>query len=478
MAYGKDADVLRKTGSFRQRAQSFNNKRNENRSSGGGGTAPFFVNQYKPPLGTDPDMIRIIEGKHLLQQLKGSGEEAVVEEVELPFYMYAEHFDGRNEKSAICSAGPFAFSKKKAQPCHGCEIYWSTRETQADGKKKSDRMSRREMYVWSIVDYGVYHKMEQIDNNGQIRRNESTGEAYTRWVKCSGMGCDGCKAGKESKRGDTRHWPMGWAHYQTLLDIDRQVGRSCRTCGTMDSIQSVAWVCAACGELMIDMRTTSLKMEDIDKATTKDLKCGCGFTGLPVEIMQCMACSPQGRVAARATLFDVDMNVSRVAAAAGQGKQTALSVTRWSNPRPVDPNYTSLWKPLPLEKIYAPTPLNIQAEQFGVKGTPPPTDNSTGSGRQPMTGEGHHRPFASSGLPAAPTMGAPMMGPPPGAGTMSPPPMQQFQPPGFVPPASPNMAPPGFQPPPLVPQPAAPAPVGFPGGGGLLPPPNMPRSPQ
>lgn len=374
MAYGKNSAVLQGAGgSFRQRANAYSQHKDQQRQRGGGG-APFFVNQYKPSL-EEADTIRIIEGHYKVKEAVGEGDQAQVRETELPFYPWTEHFDGRNRKSCICSAGPFAGNRKKSEPCHGCSIHFETREVGADGKKKSGRMSRSEKYAFSVLDYGRYHKMQQVDHQtGQVKRNDK-GEPYYNWAKCDGVGCDGCKAQAETTSGQTRHWSLGYGHYQTLLSADDMVGKSCVNCGGYETIDGLAWVCPNCGEAHIDLRTTSLKIDQVKETVLRDFHCPCGYNGFLNEIISCRQCTQAGGAARRATIFDVDMQVKRVETGTGDNKQTILMIVRTSPPRPIDKAFEALGKPLPLEKTYAPTPLEVQAQQFGV----------TTSNRQPRT---------------------------------------------------------------------------------------------
>lgn len=427
MAYGKDKEVLQAAGSFRQRAGAFNSNQNERRGSAGGGNAPFFVNQYKPSVDTT-DTIRLIEGHYKVEEVFGEGENVGTREVDLPFFPWTEHFDGRTEKSTVCSAGPFAMDKKRRCLCYGCDIHWSTREVQADGKKKSDRMSKRGMYAWNVLDYGVYHKMPQIDRQtGQIRRNDQ-GEAYTQWTKCVGVGCDGCKTQAESVTGQARHWSMGFGHYQTLLSADEEVGKSCVTCGGFETITGRAWTCAGCGDAIVDMHTTNLKKEQIQEITEKrEFSCNCGYKGFLNEIIECRGCQN----AKRATVFDVDMQVKRVVTGKGDNAQTALQIVRTSAPRPIDKAFEHAAKPLPLNKIYAPSSLEVQSKQFNY--TPevkrePRTSADIASGQAPPP---------SAFVPQQ----APGFGPPP-VGFQAP---AGFAPPGaFSPPVQPQQ--PSFTP--------------------------------
>ncbi len=429
MAYGKDPQNLPTSGSFRQRANQYQHKREQQRSSGGGGGGFYWANQYKPS-DEDPDMVRVIEGHYKVPQVVGSGKEAVVEMVELPFLPFSEHYDGREKKSCICSAGPFAGSKEKSDPCPGCELFFSGMEKDQNGKKKAGRMSRREMYVFTVLDYGIYHNVEQTDKTGAFRTKDD-GTPWMEWKKCEGQGCDACRNNKETRRGATRHWALGWGHYTTLLDADKQIGKSCSNCAGVGTIRCIAWTCPACGDAIVDMSTTALKTKEIDELTSRPVQCKCGYEGFAQEIIDCMSCTNAGGLAKRATIFDVDMNVKRIKATDG-GNQTTLSISQWSPPRPIDVNYKDFGKALDLPKIYAPTAPDKQCELFNYK--------PNASGRTPVTAGDAARPYGgqqqmqqppSNQVPyGAPTMNGPAMPPPPA--------MQQPAP--MAPPSAPAMS--------------------------------------
>ena len=434
MAYGKDPKNLGTSGSFRQRANSYQHQKDQSRKRGGGGGGVYWATQFKPTI-DDVDTVRIIEGKFKVPQVVGNGKDATLEMIELPFFPFAEHYDGREKKTAICSAGPFAGSKDKSDPCVGCELFWSGMEKDQNGKKKQGRMSRREMYVFTVLDYGVYHNVEQVDfKTGQVRINEQTNQPWMQWVKCEGQGCDACRQGKETRRGATRHWALGWGHYQTLLDADKKIGKSCSNCRAVGSINCIAWTCPQCGDAIVDMASTPLKAKEIDELVSKPVTCGCGFNGFAQEIIECRSCTPAGGTAKRATIFDVDMNVNRVADPNG-GNQTTLAISNWSAPGPVDPNFKDFNKSLNLEQIYAPTPIEKQRDLFDVKG-PIRTPVTSGDASRPW--QGQQPPQQQQNLPPPPQMQPPMTNPyaqPPGvtigqggaggSGQWQPPPMQQ-----------------------------------------------------
>lgn len=424
MAYGK-APQASNQGSFRQRANQYQQGKEKSRKRGGGGGGVYWQNQYKPSM-DNVDTIRIIEGKYMCPQIVGEKDDAKVEMVELPFFTLSEHYDGREEKSSICSAGPWAGSKKKSEPCYGCEIFWAGMgEKDHNGKKKQGRMSRREMYAFTVIDYGVYHHVPQTDfKTGQIRTKDD-GTPWMEWKKCEAtpdtpQSCSGCRSAAETRRGARLHWQLGWGHYQTLLDADKQIGKSCSNCCAANSIVGIAWTCAACGDAIVDMATTTLKPKEIDELVGKNVTCTCGHTGFAQEIIECRSCTGAGGTAKRATIFDVDMNVKRVADPNG-GNATTLAISQWSTPAPIDPLFKEFAEPIDLAKVYAPTPLEKQRELFRYT----PGSAAGAVQRTPVTAGDAARPYGNQQAP----QGAPQPQGTPAGGF----PGQAWSPPGMQP---------------------------------------------
>lgn len=363
MAFGKNPAGLAQVGSFRQMGHSWSQSRNEKKVRNSS-SVPAWINQYRPS--TDlPDTIRLIAGDYNVEDVDRNGNVFVVQH--LPFYPFTEHYDSRSKKYSVCSAGPFASDRNKKQPCHGCDLFWSSmkEDPQRPGRKKPGFMSKRDMSVFTVIDYNTYHKVEQIDQQtGRVRTNDK-GEPYYNWIKCGGRVCDACDAGKETKQGKRLHWAMGSDHYNTLLTSDKDIGRSCVTCGENEVIHMEAWLCTQCGEAVIDDRSR-LSEKDIDDIVLKPATCKqCGHHGFLQELINCTNCTSAGREPKRATLFDVDIKVRRVEASDGSNRST-LNVSGFSKPGPVSKTFQEYNKPEELNKIYAPTPLEVQAVLFQV----------------------------------------------------------------------------------------------------------------
>lgn len=374
MAYGKDKSHLH--GNFLQTAKRSMNKA---KKGGGGGGAPYFVNRYKPPT-QGSDVVRLLPGNYPVPLIDQENGVAILDEhgqqalESFNYFQFVEHFHGGKKKSSICSAGPLANFKGKAQPCHACtRFWWEWEQRQASGDKDKPRaMSKRDMWVFSVLVMMPFHKVEDTDENGQVRKNERTDEAFFKWLQCDGRGCEHCKNKKETKRGHVQHWPMGRNHFNTLVSYAVELGKHCVECAQMDCIQDLAWVCQnpECGEAVIDMTNTQLSDEDIAKITDQPMACpACHHLDYLQDIYECTNCAQSRRGGRRASLFDVDLYVTRVEDPNGETNGTSLSITRFVGPKPIDAIYgKELREPLNLPKIYVPTSLDRQIALFG----PPP----------------------------------------------------------------------------------------------------------
>jgi hypothetical protein len=381
MSFGKDPKLALAGGSFRQTVNSFGK---DLVTRGPKGKMPYFVDQYQPSIGF-ADTIRLIAGNY--SQMHAIGEGDAVEAIELPaFYItFTEHYLAATKKSCICSAGPFANIKGKRAPCRGCDIFWETAvRDPGTNRLDSNVISRQDKYAVSVLDYGPYHKIEQFDaKTGMVKMNNKTNEPSFNWVKCQGQGCDACRAGKELKHGNMSHWPMSYTHNQVLLAAELNIGRSCVTCKSVDQnnvspIRSLCWTCRNCGSVAIDMSTSTMKLDEIYKATDRPHLCAdCGEKSLLEEQIVCVECEKLGQKGKRAGLFDVDLRVQSFDVPGQKGKQ--LQVSGWSPPRPVDPNFAAIAIPVDLPARYAPDSWEYQISRFGAP-------NPNAQGRAPVTG--------------------------------------------------------------------------------------------
>jgi hypothetical protein len=304
----------------------------------------------------DPDTVRFVPGEYPFTEVK---EDGTTEVTDLPYLTFTEHFDGRCNTSGICSAGPFAYYKDKRDPCLGCDIFWET------GGKKGGRMSRREMKAFTVLNLGTFHEVDEVDHKGNVKISDKTKKPFTQWVKCTGRRCDACAQSKPTKKGHLQHYAMGYGHFSQLKEYSKTIGKCCTTCRGKDTIRELAYLCPNCKDAVIDMSTTHLTDEEIAKMVDGDVPCPhCRQSVLLEEVVECTGQMPDGSPcpeANRAGIFDVDISFKKVAGPEGTNQST-LMFTGFGPVCELDPVYGA--KPMDFAKMYAPTPLEQQAEKF------------------------------------------------------------------------------------------------------------------
>jgi len=444
MAFNKDPQGLVGIPAFGGSLQQRQSMMQKNRPARGA-RGRRFSDEIKPPMAPQIMTGRIIPGAYATTFAYGKDAALMTQQFE--WWQFVEHFDGRTNKSCICSAGPFREYKGRRDPCTGCDLFFLPSEKGADGKKNK-RMSARQMYVFSFLDFQNYHKVISMEDGRP--RTGNNGEAFFDWVPCEGRTCPHCHTAKETVSGRVRPWVMGETHFSALVHgYGGFIGKSCAACGGRDTIQSLAWLCPHCGDAIIDMATTRFSDAEISKMVLDVMRCpnpSCAQLAIPNEIIKCGAC-PNGQ---RSTIFDVDINASRQGT--GEGSQTALTISTWSNPQRIDPRFAAIAKALPLDKMYLPTPVEEQNKKFGMTAEgpvqnqgfraygqqPPPQGFTPPQQQQQFAPYPQQQQFAPQYPPQqggyAPTAAVPGAYPPP-----QPQPQQPYYPPqGFPPGFTPN----------------------------------------
>jgi hypothetical protein len=350
MAYGKPPLQTANVGGWRYNAGKRQNEKKQQRG-GGGWAGSRFSNIFRPPIGTTT-MIRLIPGQYKLQravELEPGKWGLKTDTCE--YFEYTEHFDGRTYKSTICSAGAIWFRKQYAQPCIGCRAYFAA-PRDSEGRRKG-RFSRIERYAFTVLEYGPFCKIEQTDENGLVKVSEKTGKAYTEWRRKAEVPQG--VAILEEKEGHIQHWSVGFGHFEVIKGYDALIGKTCASCGTPDSITRRALLCRKCGTDIVDCQNTSVSPQDQETMLQGDVECPhCHHIATPEEFIECSQCAHP----ARASVFDVDINVQRL----DTPGQTQLIFTSWSKPHPIDPSYKA--RPLDLPSIFAPDSIEVQERRF------------------------------------------------------------------------------------------------------------------
>lgn len=413
MAYGKDESQLNKIvpfgGNISQRARHYAKSREQARERRGrGGGAPYWRNVLKCPT-SHSRLVRLIPGQY--EQLVTYDDETITKEV-FEYHIFREHYHGATGRGAICSAGPLYRNKDKSDDCPGCSMFWEdvkerrAKNARGDKSKGPNRISMRDQYVFTVWDYGLWLKIPDTDRNGNARTDDN-GQPYTSWHMAPSN--DPRVNQYEHKYGMLIPWPMGETYKDTLLQYnDKSVRNDCATCGTQGSIQCVQKICGNpnCEHPVYDPSDTTMSPEQIDKLESEPYTCPvCNETNFINEMVECSVCLQNGQEPRRASIFDIDLEVTAVGT---KGQQTVLQILNRSTPRPIqiaDPEILKTVGPLDLARQFSPTPPDKQRGMWGIddsprqqQGGPPPVQHQNqqrAANQMPSMGAGVNMP----GLP-------------------------------------------------------------------------------
>lgn len=400
MAFGKDPQSLNPVapfgGNFHQKQQAAMRKPKRT-----GHNVPHWVDQFKPN-DVVADTIRTVP---VICRVSRVADNEQLYEEDVPWYEYSEHYHGSFKKSSICSAGSFRFFRDKRDPCYGCDIYWEDFTIRKAIEKEKGikpnnpkRVNLRDMFALCVIDMALFHKMPQADENGQIQFNPNTKEPYWEWQKCRGVGCHGCMQGTESKQGRMLTWPMGKNHFTALNGYAEYIGNCCAVCGGRDCMDWQLWQCGSpdCGHPIIRKASTTYDMRQIKEITSQPFHCKqCNMVVYLQEVVTCTRCSLQQMMGARATIFDVDLQVKTQRSNDPNTNQTQLIIPAFSDPRPVAPAYAELIKkPIDLKARFSPTSLELQAKLFNY--TPPQAQQQ--APQQPQDPAQYAQPYGQQGM--------------------------------------------------------------------------------
>lgn len=349
MAYGKQPLSAANVGGWRRQAAATESSKEKMRAR-----KPYvgsrFSNRYWPSEA--PELIRLIPGEYNVQlpvELE-NGKYGVVTN-KLVYYNCGQHFDAYTHKSSICSGGPLFANKTHAQPCIPCRAYF-TSPKKADGRRECRFGFRSDLYVFTVLDYLPYVKVEQVDATGLVRLNDKTGEPYTEWIRKGTRDADIL----DEKLGHIMHWPVYYKDFHKLMEYDAAINSSCRSCGARDSISRLALICKQCGNAIIECAQTSVQAQAQDKMLETSVVCPhCKHSAPPEEYLDCSNCENP----IRATIFDVDITVSK-----SNVKNSEITISKYSAPHAIDPSYKA--QPLDLVALYAPDSIEAQEQRFGV----------------------------------------------------------------------------------------------------------------
>lgn len=243
---------------------------------------------------------------------------------------------GRNRNGAVvhcrCQGG-----KLKGVPCVLCheakkdlkskqEAYDKLRAEGhgRDAKRPRSMLEPSVHYAFTVIRLSWFHRVEHPGKNG--------GRSWTDYERCpetdevvakDATDCPHCINGVPRTFGLRRFFNAGYGYYESLLDIERDIGRKCKTCGGKIIVQK--YICRHCykdGKMttLMDPKTTQMRPEDRATFWKKRVKCAvCDREAKPLEVIKCSNDCGKPR---RRKLWDVWLTLHR------QGGEKTSSIVK------------------------------------------------------------------------------------------------------------------------------------------------------
>lgn len=382
MAFGKDNSHLQTIPSFGQATiEQQMALSDQKRRPGGGGGGIWWKNTFHiSDNPANPSKFRLLRGEYE-QEYNYQGQLATGT---FPYYIFVKHYQsmGRDKpgKQGICSAGPLYMDKKHRKECYACDKFWEEYEQRqadraagGDGKHPNS-MSLIDQFAWNVLDYGYFFEMPDVDARGQVRTNKE-GKPYMVWEKALNTN-DPKYQGKKWKEGNVCSWPISKSWREDIMSLNTVIGQRCGSCGT-GHITTQGWYCgnAQCRQFIFDPLNTSMTTEQQQSLSRNPFQCPhCGLLELPYEHVICNTCQQ----ARKANIFDADLWGFKQKNSSNS-KGTHLTFTNWTLNTPAfQTGQATEIKLLDLPKIFAPTPLEVQAKIWNVPGARQAVQQDTG----------------------------------------------------------------------------------------------------
>lgn len=373
MSFGRDREGLAKVTGWRAQGARYTGAVAKKKRTGGGGGARYRDAYW--PVEDSVDRVRMVPGEYEVEiplldangDLVVKNEKPQSEKMTMLYYPYDEHRDNTTGKTTICSGGVFKGYRDYRQPCRGCDRYFeeSSRE---GGKWTPGPVSRRTLYAFNVWNFAKFAHAPQLDREtGSPRMNPETNEPYMEW-RAIRKGEE--KKYKEYEQEDGRllHWAMGATYQKNLAAKEAAaIGGNCMNCGEADSIEILAYLCPNCQNCLVEIGNTDMDLSEIKEYLSRTPTCPeCDEKVVPAEHVECKSC---GDEAQRATIFDVEMRITKVQTGVNKNgdKEFGLNIEYAWPPNETVEDFTSQLKngTLPLAEIYAPTPWDKQLEILG-----------------------------------------------------------------------------------------------------------------
>ena len=180
----------------------------------------------------------------------------------------------------------------------------------------------KNQYFFNIIHFDVYKKQEVKDRKGNViiaSRGPNQGQPLQSWQPVNNIRDrkNACKSPDE----DTaffrkKYLQVGPTHYDNLLTILDKARELCHCSGRLDIAN---YECEHCGAHMLDMDSSDLTIEDVNRFGDGVKRCGsCRQRGFPIPVLECDSCDTP-------TPHRFDQVVAKVKKS-GQGPQTVIQV--------------------------------------------------------------------------------------------------------------------------------------------------------
>lgn len=393
MAFGKDnnSPVIKSAMNMRQQLRH-GTRRPQGGGGKGGGGGLFFRDKYYAPDDGGTDTVRLLPGHYLLPEIDEANKdylydgEGNIVYTESPFFKCISYYYAPRKYTFIGSEGPLGAFKGKGEPCPASDLFWyewnKRKETGDD--KHPNSIRRSDNFVFSVLVQAPFYYVEQTDKDGKVQ-TDNKGKPYMEWKMGSKNGKDQyAAAGYEKSDGRVLHWPLNFHQYNYILTYADSLATNCRNCGGEEAIREIALVCRHCGEAIVEMDTTNLSPTELNKFRNEPVSCTfCKETGYLEDVVECTKCGDP----APSTLFDYDLDITRVLDPGGKNNQKQLLIQKARGPRDINAIYgEELRKPLDLPKIYAPFTVEKQISIIGNIPTDEPAPDNARPARTPVTG--------------------------------------------------------------------------------------------
>jgi len=243
-----------------------------------------------------------------------------------------------------------------------CLGYDEWRKEIDDRVPKGNRsVDLRLKHAFSLIHLAHYHPVPVLDDNGRPKKYEKgdhAGEVITDQVECEGRKCTMCQEGLDKVFGDRRHWSLGSGHLEQFGGFASEIQKDCAGCGK-GRLETFSWECAECAHVVVNMETTKLDQNEVDRITAAPFKCPkCEHTDYLLEQVECNNCQDPEPL----SIFDCDLEIKRQ----GEGTNSTIQIPRWT-PTELSKELKEMAKPYDFPAIFGGDPLDIQAKLLKIK---------------------------------------------------------------------------------------------------------------